>query len=137
MLVRLRPSVALTVTVIATLLGCAHGAARSTGMQVASGASTISRSEIDSLMVQYPNAFDLIRSARPAMLVSRDIRLPYPVREGVQSDPSGVKVFVDEVYAGGIEMLRRLPSRSIIFVQHLSPSDATKRTDSRARTKPV
>lgn len=90
-------------------------------------ADALTRQEIDSLMPQYPSAYEMIHRARPNMLVSRDVRLPYPTREGLVSEPTGIKVFVDAVYVGGIDMLRRIPSRSVLFIQHLSPTDATTR----------
>lgn len=133
MLALIWPRRAVTIVVVmlvALSAGCAHSSSRvprQRGFDRGGSASTITRPQIDSLMMLYANAYDLIHIARPNMLVSRDVRLPLPIREGAQADPSGVKVFLDDVYIGGIEMLRRVPSRSIILVQHLSPSDATTR----------
>jgi hypothetical protein len=125
----LRHNGATALLLMTAIASCTHNSRRSPSRQAGpvSDASVIRRAEIDSLTAQYQNAYDLIRMARPNMLTSRDIRFPYPVREGVVSDPSGVKVFMDDVHLGGIDMLRRIPSRSIIFIQRLSPSDATTR----------
>ena len=125
----IRHELATAALLLSLCLACAHGSGRSPNRSPDAGgsASIITRAQIDSLMARYPNAYDLIRTIRSNMLLTREVRIPHPVREGLQSDPSGVKVFIDDVYVGGVEMLRRIPSRSIIFVQHLSSSDATTR----------
>ena len=120
----------LAVTVATSFTACGHvGSPAPWGptYPVDARASSISRSEIDVLMRDYRSAYELIRKARPGLLVSHEVRLPYPTREGAPMDPSGMKVFVNDVYAGGIDALTTIPSRSIVFVQRLSPSDATTR----------
>ena len=119
----------MAVLLVPMTVGCTHGGGRPSGRRSdpESSASMITRRQVDSLAVRYPNAYDLIRTVRPNMFVTRELREPRPVHDGFVGDPIGVKVFLDDVFVGGTDMLRRIPSRSIIFVQHLSAPDATTR----------
>ena len=87
----------------------------------------ISQAEIDSVASQYKNAYELIRGLRPHMLQPRGFAAATAPGPGGRTAPGGVRVFVDNVFVGGIEMLSTIPVPSIALVRHLSASDATIR----------
>ena len=87
----------------------------------------ISRAEIGSVASQYKNAYELIRGLRPHMLQPRGFAAATAPGPGGRTALGGVKVFVDNVFVGGTEMLSTIPVPSIALVRHLSASDATIR----------
>ena len=90
-------------------------------------ASEITRSELDSVRGRYRNVYELIHAVRPGMLNSRDFRPQVSSPSAARGEPRGVKVFVDDIHVGGIDVLTTIPVRSIAFIVWMSPSDATTR----------
>ena len=121
--------IVLVGTVAVSMLGCTHGTTpvAKPGVASAGRASEIARPELDSLRSRYRNVYDLIRAVRPGMLISRELRAVTPSRDAPRSEPSGVKVFVDDVYVGGVDVLAAIPIRSIVFVHRMTATDATTR----------
>jgi hypothetical protein len=119
----------LSVILAVTVGGCASHARRGSATTALSleRVNAILMPELDSLRARYRNPYELIRAVRPGMLISRDFRPPVSRPDATRSEPIGVKVFVDDVYLGGIETLTTIPLRSIVFIQRMTPADATIR----------
>lgn len=66
----------------------------------------IPRAEIDSLRTRVTNAYDLIRRLRPTMPSSRDAQ-PTSLARLRSPHTSGVAVYVDGMYVGGLDLLTK------------------------------
>lgn len=108
------------------LLGCfvfaATSCASSGGSPGGNSAShtenLISQSEIESS--HQPTLFDVVRALRPSWLR----QAPATVRGGADE---GVTVYLDDQRAGGVDILRQLPSTAALSLRFFSPSEAQSR----------
>ena len=99
----------------------------STGSFIPPDRSVIASTDIDPIRGGVDNAYDVVRLLRPFMLVVRDgSQLQVPTRSG-PNDSRAVRVYIDDVSVGGIEMLHNVPKDAIVNVQWLSAIDATTR----------
>jgi hypothetical protein len=116
----------MTIFTVMSLTAC--GVSRmSTGPITPLDRSAISSIDIDAIRGRVDNGYDVVRLLRPFMLVVRDrSRLQVPTVLGPNDSP-GVRVYLDDVSVGGIEMLRNVPKDAIVRVQWLSAIDATTR----------
>jgi hypothetical protein len=83
----------------------------------------IPRAEIDSLRARVTNAYDLIRRLRPTMLSSRDAR-PTSSSPTFSPHASGVAVYVDGMYVGGLDLLPSISAQSIMSIRRISSATA-------------
>lgn len=110
-----------------TLLGCTPPSAVARGPRPTSNLTDISRAEIDTDVGRYGTAYDIVRTLRPGMLVTRGptraVQTPATVW---QANPT-IKVYLDGVQFGGVESLAMIPARDVLDVRWLSAVDATTR----------
>jgi hypothetical protein len=85
----------------------------------------IAQTEIDSLREGVTSAYDLIRRLRPTMLSSRDPRLSAAPTRELSPETSGVGVYLDGVYVGGLDLLSSIPARSITSIRRISSATAS------------
>lgn len=81
--------------------------------------------EISSLRAQVTSAYDLIRRLRPTMLASRDPSVSADPTRAISPTTTGVIVYVDGVYIGGLDVLSSIAARSIISIKRISPASAS------------
>lgn len=112
-----------------TLLGCVPPSATSGGAVAhpTKHVDEISSEEIDAERARFATAYELVRTLRPSMLLTRgptsptkSSGLPMPARRGI-------KVYLDGVDFGGVESLTTIPAESVLTVRTLSGLDATTR----------
>jgi hypothetical protein len=82
---------------------------------------------MDAVSLRVSNAYDIVHLLRPWMLTVRDrSRLLAPTAAS-PNDSRGIRVYVDDVSIGSVEVLRSVPSEVVVLVQWLSAIDATTR----------
>ena len=87
----------------------------------------IARAEMAPVAERVANAYDIVLALRPAMLVLRGVGAPTNPASTSRDNSSGIRVYIDEVNVGGVEMLRTVPSEIVVQVKWLSAIDATTR----------
>lgn len=88
-------------------------------------AMEIRRTELDSLRERVTNAYDLIKRLRPAMLSSRDARLSGGSAQELSPESSGVSVYVDGAFVGGLGVLSSIAARSVTSIRRISSATAS------------
>jgi hypothetical protein len=123
---RLFPRTCITTLAATALVACTVPRV-STGTVVPPDWSVISPVEIEPVWSQVTTAYDIVSRVRPSMLLVRDrARLQSP-RFPEPNDGRNIRVYVDDVSLGGVEMLRNVPKEAVVRVQWLSPMEATTR----------
>ena len=116
----------VAVLTAACLLGCAPSRV-SSGRVAPPDWYQISLTEIEQTPVGITNAYDIVRVLRPQMLVVRQRLGPLIERSATRNDVHAIRVYIDDVSVGGIEMLRTVSKDAIVGLQWLSAIDATTR----------
>jgi hypothetical protein len=87
----------------------------------------IRRAEIDAEAGRFATAYEIVRTLRPNMLVSRDFSArPKPTGQHWQAT-HGIKVYLDGVPYGGVGSLASIPANAVLEIHWLSALDATTR----------
>jgi hypothetical protein len=82
--------------------------------------------EIEAEGSRYATAYDLVKSLRPSMLLTRSAPTPRPA-PGVPWQSRGVRVVLDGLDFGNIESLTTISAQTVLEIRFLSPIDATTR----------
>ena len=100
-------------------LAAAHGGAVPTA-RTASGSAVITTAD-----------FDRMRDAASALVVIERLR-PFFLRPrmsfgAVRGQPPTISVYVNDVYAGGLDALRTLPPHTVASARYVQPTEAVTR----------
>lgn len=87
----------------------------------------ITLAEVRPVARRVTNAYDVVRTVRPWMLVVRDRSRLLTAGPSTPNDTRGVRVYIDDISVGGVETLRTIPRDAIVFIQWFSAIDATTR----------
>src|SRR5688572_26462912 len=83
--------------------------------------------EIDLRRAEFVTAYDIVRTLRPGLLVSREIARGRQPQGTLWQSSHGIKVYLDGIAYGGLESLATIPAASVLDVRWLSALDATTR----------
>lgn len=123
---RLFPRTCITTLAVTALVACTVPRV-STGTVVPPDWSVISPIEMQGVWSQVTTAYDIVSRVRPSMLLVRDrARVQSPVF-AAPNDRRNIRVYIDDVSVGGVEMLRNVPKEAVVSLQWLSPIEATTR----------
>jgi hypothetical protein len=107
----------LAAALFLALTGCASHPRSDGAPPVRGDRNTITREQLEEQ--HFDNALDALEALRPAWLQAR----------GPDSfnSPTQVWVYIDNVRLGDVSTLRTIPARTISFIRHYDPNDATAR----------
>lgn len=121
---RLFPRTCITTLAVTTLVACTIPRLSTVAP---ADRSAISPVDMEPVWSQVTNAYDIVSRVRPLMLFVRDrARLQGPSLSA-PNDTRNIRVYIDDVSVGGVEMLRNVPKEAVVRVQWLSPMEATTR----------
>jgi hypothetical protein len=87
----------------------------------------ISRSEIQAVLSRTETAADIVATLRPGMLTPRHGGNSYSASAGPLPTDRPIRVYVDYVNRGGLEVLSTIPAGVVVEVRRLNALDATTR----------
>jgi hypothetical protein len=90
-------------------------------------ANEISRSEIQTVLSRTETAADIVAVLRPSMLTPRHGGNAYSASAGPLPTDRPIRVYVDYVNRGGLEVLSTIPAGVVVEVRRLNAVDATTR----------
>ena len=114
-------------TLLALSLGACAVSRISTGSVSASNRFQISPTDMTPISLRVSNAYDIVRLLRPWMLTVRDRSRLLVTSAASPNDANGIRVYVDDISLGGIDVLRDVPSNLVVLVEWVSAIDATTR----------
>jgi hypothetical protein len=80
--------------------------------------------EIQPVVWRMSTAADVVRALRPWMLVPREVTAVQSEGPSSLDDARSTHVYVDGILLGGIEVLERIPARSVLNVRRFTSGEA-------------
>ncbi len=111
-------------TSLAALGCCTSSSRRASGTGPLTSANNLPLVEMQPVMWRMDTAADVVRTLRPWMLAPREVSAVHDLGPTGVEDAHATHVYVDGVLLGGIEVLDRIPARSVVNVRRFTSGEA-------------